>query len=49
MRTAIWTDVKEMNYNLAIISDNAEKRKEAINYQVKAQRSGSQPMILDQH
>ncbi len=46
MRTAIWTDVKEMNYNLALISDNAEKRKEAINYQVKAQKSGSQSMIL---
>ncbi len=47
MRTAIWTDVKEMNYNLAIISANSEKREEAVNYHVKAQRSSPQPMILN--
>ena len=49
MRTAIWTDVKEMNYNLAIMNANSEKEKEsAINYQVKAQRSNPQSVILDQ-
>jgi DNA-binding Lrp family transcriptional regulator len=47
MRTAIWTDVKEMNYNLAIISANSEKREEAVNYKVKAQRSSPQSMILN--
>jgi DNA-binding Lrp family transcriptional regulator len=47
MRTAIWTDVKEMNYNLAITSDNTEKGESAVNYQVKTQKSIPQSMILD--
>ena len=49
MRSAIWTDVKEMNYNLSIVSANSEEREEAINYQVKSHRSSSpQPMSMDQ-
>jgi DNA-binding Lrp family transcriptional regulator len=48
MRTAIWTDVKEMNYNLTITSHNAEKGNEVANYQVKARRRSHQPMNLDQ-
>lgn len=48
MRTAIWTDVKEMNYNLTITSDMTEKEKEITNYRVKAQKSTHQPMNLDQ-
>ena len=48
MRTAIWTDVKEMNYNLAIMNANSEKKESAIQYQVKAQRSTPESVILDQ-
>lgn len=46
MRTAIWTDVKEMNYNLAII-DNAGNDEGPVNYQVKVEKTGCQSMILD--
>ncbi len=48
MRTAIWTDVKEMNYNLTITSVMRKRKRESVNYQVKAQRSSPQSMILDQ-
>jgi DNA-binding Lrp family transcriptional regulator len=48
MRTAIWTDVKEMNYNLGITSGNAENQEAGTNYHVKIQRSCPQSMILDQ-
>ena len=41
MRTAIWTDVKEMNHNLAIASPNRENEEPAINYQVNAQRTNN--------
>jgi Lrp/AsnC family transcriptional regulator for asnA, asnC and gidA len=47
MKTAIWTDVKEMNYNLAIISGNSEKEKTAENYQVTVERSDPEAMTLD--
>ena len=50
MRTAIWTDVKEMNQNLAITSaDKGKMKRRAINYQVKSQRnSNPQTVIIDQ-
>ncbi len=48
MRTAIWTDVKEMNHNLAIINDNSEKEESPIQYQIKAQRSNPKSVLLDQ-
>ena len=49
MRTAIWTDVKEMNENLSITSDNRKNDWRAINYQTKTQRkSNPQTMAIDQ-
>ena len=48
MRSAIWTDVKEMNYNLSIVSANSKEREAALNYQVKLHRSSPQPMSMDQ-
>ena len=49
MRTAIWTDVKEMNDNLAIIPDNRKNVVETINYQTKTQKkSNPQTMVIDQ-
>lgn len=48
MRSAIWTDVKEMNYNLSIVSTNSKEREAALNYQVKLHRSSPQPMSMDQ-
>ena len=48
MKTAIWTDVKEMNHNLAIMNTNFEKKELAIHYQVKAQRSAPESVNLDQ-
>ena len=47
MRSAIWTDVKEMNYNLVIASENQEDRKAAIDYQVNALRSSPRQVTLD--
>ena len=38
MRTAIWTDVKEMNQNLSITSDNTKNLLEVINYQGKTRK-----------
>jgi DNA-binding Lrp family transcriptional regulator len=49
MKTAIWTDVKEMNENLTIISDNIKCVGEVINYQMKTQKkSNPQTMVIDQ-
>ncbi|MGA2680426.1 MAG: AsnC family transcriptional regulator [Candidatus Bathyarchaeia archaeon] len=48
MRTAIWTDVKEMNYNLTITNENTKTRDAADNYQVKVQRGSPKSMTLDQ-
>jgi len=48
MRTAIWTDVKEMNQNLAITSTDKKNEEAEINYQVNTQKkSNSQTMIMD--
>ena len=35
MKTAIWTDVKEMNYNLAITGDNRKRNEVSISHKVK--------------
>ncbi|MGA3060035.1 MAG: AsnC family transcriptional regulator [Candidatus Bathyarchaeia archaeon] len=49
MRTAIWTDVKEMNQNLSITSDNTKNLLEVINYQGKTRKKiNSQSMNIDQ-
>jgi DNA-binding Lrp family transcriptional regulator len=51
MRTAIWTDVKEMNHNLAITSDNKKKEEEeaTIDFQVNAQRTNNpQTKVIDE-
>jgi Lrp/AsnC family leucine-responsive transcriptional regulator len=49
MRTAIWTDVKEMNDNLAIIPDNRKNVGETINYQRKTRKkSKPETMVIDQ-
>lgn len=49
MKTAIWTDVKEMNQNLSIIPDNRKNFRETINIQTK-NRKKSKPeiMVIDQ-
>ncbi len=49
MRTAIWTDVKEMNHNLAITSANKKKEEATINCQVDAQRTNNpQTKVIDE-
>jgi DNA-binding Lrp family transcriptional regulator len=49
MRTAIWTDVKEMNENLTIIPDNRRNVEETINYQTQAQKKiNPQTTVIDQ-
>jgi DNA-binding Lrp family transcriptional regulator len=49
MRTAIWTDVKEMNENLSIIPENRKNVGETINYQTKTQKKSSpQTIHIDQ-
>jgi DNA-binding Lrp family transcriptional regulator len=48
MRTAIWTDVKEMNHNLAITSANKKKEEATINCQVNAQRTNPQTKVIDE-
>jgi DNA-binding Lrp family transcriptional regulator len=49
MRTAIWTDVKEMNQNLSIIPDNRKNFRETINTQTKNQKkSKPEIMVIDQ-
>lgn len=48
MKTAIWTDVKEMNENLTIISKDGKNVEEIINYQTKTLKSNPQTVILDQ-
>ncbi len=48
MRTAIWTDVKEMNDNLSIATDNTEKEKETVSYQKDTRRSNPRAMVIDQ-
>lgn len=48
MRTAIWTDVKEMNDNLAIIADNRKKVMAPITYKMKKERkSNPQSIFID--
>jgi len=49
MRTAIWTDVKEMNDNLAIIPDKRKNVGKTIDYQTDAQgKSKPETMVIDQ-
>ena len=49
MKTAIWTDVKEMNENLSITSGNKKNVLGAINYQTETQKkSNPQTMVIDQ-
>ena len=48
MKTAIWTDVKEMNENLAIISQDREDTKKTTNYQIKTRKSNPQPVVVDE-
>ncbi len=49
MKTAIWTDVKEMNDNLSITSDNKKNVLGAINNQIKPQKkSNPQTVVIDQ-
>lgn len=47
MKTGIWTDVKEMNHNLAIVSDGLRKNG-PIDYHVKTPPSNPQMVALDQ-
>ena len=44
MKTAIWTDVKEMNENLAIIDNN----KASINFQAKTPKNNPENITIDQ-
>ena len=44
MKTAIWTDVKEMNYNLAITKNNRKKMDVPIKYETKTSKK-SNPCI----
>jgi DNA-binding Lrp family transcriptional regulator len=49
MRTAIWTDVKEMNQNLALNPDNRKNIGDPIKYQTKTQKkSKPEIMVIDQ-
>jgi len=49
MKTAIWTGVKEMNENLAIIPDNRKNVEETISYQTQTQKQRHpQTMVIDQ-
>jgi DNA-binding Lrp family transcriptional regulator len=48
MRTAIWTDVKEMNQNLSIIPENKKNAGETINIQTKKQKKNPDTMVIDQ-
>jgi DNA-binding Lrp family transcriptional regulator len=41
MRTAIWTDVKEMNENLAIIAENRKKAAAPTNYVTKTEKKSN--------
>jgi Lrp/AsnC family leucine-responsive transcriptional regulator len=42
MKTAIWTDVKEMNYNLAITENNRKKNKVPISHTTKSGKKANQ-------
>lgn len=48
MRTAIWTDVKEMNDNLSIAADSVQKEEQIINCQPDTQGNNPQTMVVDQ-
>jgi DNA-binding Lrp family transcriptional regulator len=49
MRTAIWTDIKEMNHNLSIIPDNRENVGASIDYQANTRKkSKPENMVIDQ-
>ena len=48
MRTAIWTDVKEMNEKLTIISGNGENVVETSDYQPKTLKSIPQTIVADE-
>jgi DNA-binding Lrp family transcriptional regulator len=48
MKTAIWTDVKEMNHNLSIATDNTKKEEETTSCQVDTRRSNPQTMVVNQ-
>jgi Lrp/AsnC family transcriptional regulator, leucine-responsive regulatory protein len=48
MKTAIWTDVKEMNENLTIIPEYRKNAEETTNYQAKTLKSNPQTVIFDQ-
>ena len=47
MKTAIWTDVKEMNQNLAIVKQNL-KNAVAENHEIKRNEKDSQTVIVDE-
>lgn len=49
MKTAIWTDVKEMNENLSIIPCNRNNVEKAINYQTKTEKEiNPHAIVIDQ-
>ncbi len=48
MKTAIWTDVKEMNENLTIIPENRKNAEETTNYQAKTLKINPQKVFVDQ-
>ncbi len=48
MKTAIWTDVKEMNDNLAIIPDSAKKVEKNTQENIKKERINSNTIITDE-
>jgi DNA-binding Lrp family transcriptional regulator len=48
MRTALWTDVKETNYNLSITSSDAKDSDAAVNYQVKPPVGSSQNVVINE-
>ena len=47
-RTAIWTDVKEMNDNLAIIDENRKTLLENSNIEMKSHKPSSSQSLVDQ-
>lgn len=48
MKSAIWTDVKEMNYNLAILNDNIKEKAQSINCEIRSQKINPKTIAMDQ-
>jgi Lrp/AsnC family leucine-responsive transcriptional regulator len=48
IKTAIWTDVKEMNQNLAIINNNSKNQEQTVNCQINIPRQSNHRMIIDE-